>query len=117
MSPSPQLAIFGRKEKKSKHTYVSASSNPSYAKKRCTDVRFQKLNNIFSEIQTFLSYGHCLVPWCPDKGGFTVGMSGDEWGELAGHKRSLTHHTQISRLGIQCHSGSFLLNNMMNMFH
>ena len=20
----------------------------------------------------FLSYGHCPVPWCPDKGGFTV---------------------------------------------
>ena len=28
----------------------------------------------------------------------------DVWGELAGHKRSLTHHTQISRLGIQCHN-------------
>ena len=25
---------------------------------------------------------------------------------VAGHKRSLTHHTQISRLGIQCHPGT-----------
>ena len=32
----------------------------------------------------------------------------DEWGELAGHKRYLTHHTQISRLGIQCHPGTYL---------
>ena len=26
----------------------------------------------------------------------------DEWGELARHQRSLTHHSRFSRLGIQC---------------
>ena len=26
----------------------------------------------------------------------------DEWGELASHQRSLTHHSRFSRLGIQC---------------
>ena len=31
----------------------------------------------------------------------------DEWGELVGHKRSLTHHTQISKLDIQCHISYF----------
>ena len=25
-----------------------------------------------SKIRTFLSYGHCPVPWCPVKGGSTV---------------------------------------------
>ena len=29
-------------------------------------------------------------------------MALDEWGELASHQRSLTHHSQISRLRIQC---------------
>ena len=32
----------------------------------------------------------------------------DEWGEFAGHKLSLTHHTQISKLGIQCHPSNYL---------
>ena len=58
--------------------HISASSNSSYVKKRCIvrDAHFQKFDDIFPELRTFLSYGHCPLPWCPDKGGFTVIASG-----------------------------------------
>ena len=71
--------------------HVSASTNPAFAKKRCIvrDAHFHKLDlashlinvaNIctmhaiygFSELRTFLTYGHPSVPCCPDKGGLTV---------------------------------------------
>ena len=32
----------------------------------------------------------------------------NKWGELAAHKTYLTHYTQISRLGIQCHPSIYL---------
>ena len=35
-------------------------------------------------------------------GGEIMWMALDEWGELASHHHSLTHHSQISRLGIRC---------------
>ena len=31
-----------------------------------------------------------------------MSLSSHTWGELASHKRSSTHHSQFSRLGIQC---------------
>ena len=53
------------KESEKIEAHVSASYNPSYAKKRCIvcGTRTFRSWTIFC-----LSYGHCPVPWCPDRG-------------------------------------------------
>ena len=59
-------------------THVTASVNPTctctFTKKRCIPHVCNLLLYI-SELQTFLTYGHPLVPFHPDKGGFTVHVS------------------------------------------
>ena len=59
------------KEKEKIKAHVSASSNPSYAKKHCIvwACTFRS-STIF--LSKFLSCGHCPVPWCPNEGDFTT---------------------------------------------